>query len=149
MRTDGSTAPVTPGSGLRSGRGRIIALVVGDMIAFVVFAILGRGQHNEATGFGAIGQTLWTAAPFALGWFLVAPWLGAFKRAGAERPLQMLRRTEIAWLASWPVALLLRWAFTADHHLPPRDFALVALLANAVILGVWRTIFAALTSRRR
>jgi len=147
MRTDGSTAPTTPSGGLRSGYGRIAALVVGDLIAFVVFATLGRDTHHEATGFDAIGQTLWTALPFALGWFLVAPWLGGFRRAGAERPLQMLRRTEIAWLASWPVALLLRWAFTPDHHIPPLAFAIVALLANAVILGGWRTAFAALTNR--
>jgi hypothetical protein len=121
--------------------------MTGDLVAFVVFATLGRDAHNEATGLSAIGQTLWTAFPFALGWFLVAPWLGAFKHAGAERPLQMLRRTEIAWLAAWPIALLLRWAFTSDHHIPPLAFAIVALLANAVILGGWRTAFAALTNR--
>jgi hypothetical protein len=149
MQTDGSTARTTPSGALRSGYGRVVALLVGDLIAFVVFATLGRDAHNEATGLGAIGQTLWTALPFALGWFLVAPWLGAFKRAGAERPLQMLQRTEIAWLASWPVALLLRWAFTTDHHIPPLAFAIVALLANAVILGGWRTTFAALTNREK
>jgi hypothetical protein len=147
MRTDGSTAPTAPSGGLRSGYGRIAALVMGDLIAFAVFATLGRDTHHEATDFDAIGQTLWTALPFALGWFLVAPWLGAFRRAGTERPLDMLRRTEIAWLASWPVALLLRWAFTPDHHIPPLAFAIVALLANAVFLGGWRTIFAALTNR--
>ena len=149
MQTDGSTAPPASSGALRSGYGRIAALVVGDLIAFVVFAALGRDTHHEATGFGALGQTLWTALPFALGWFLVAPWLGAFKRAGAERPLQMLQRAEIAWLASWPVALLLRWAFTPDHHIPPRDFAIVTLLANAIILGLWRTAFAALTNRAK
>jgi Protein of unknown function (DUF3054) len=149
MRTDGSTAPTAPPGGLRSGYGRIAALVVGDLIAFVVFATLGRDTHHEAAGFDAIGQTIWTALPFALGWFLVASWLGAFKRAGTERPLDMLRRTEIAWLASWPVALLLRWAFTPDHHIPPLAFAIVALLANAIILGGWRTAFAALTNRAK
>jgi hypothetical protein len=123
--------------------------VFGDLVALVIFAALGRDAHHEATGLGAIGQTLWTAFPFTLGWLLVAPWLGAFERAGAERPLQMLRRTEIAWLAAWPVALLLRWAFTSDHHVPPRDFVVVALLANAVILGGWRAAFAALTNRAK
>ena len=147
MHTDGSPAPSAPSGGLRSDYGRIAALVAGDLIAFVAFATLGRDTHHEATGFDAIGQTLWTALPFALGWFLVAPWLGAFRRAGAERPLQMLQRAEIAWLASWPVTLLLRWAFTSDHHIPPLSFAIVALLANAVILGGWRTAFAALTNR--
>jgi hypothetical protein len=147
MQTDDSTASSPPAGGLRAGAGRVAALTLGDLVAFVVFAALGRETHNEVTGLGAIGETLWTALPFALGWFLVAPWLGAFKRAGAGRPLQMLRRTEIAWLASWPVALLLRWTFTPDHHLPPLAFAIVALLANAVILGGWRTAFAALTNR--
>lgn len=147
MQADDPTAPTASPGGMRSGYGRIAALVVGDLIAFVVFATLGRDTHHEATGLGAIGETLWTALPFMLGWFLVAPWLGAFKRAGAERPLQMLRRTEMAWLASWPVALLLRWAFTPDHHIPLLAFAIVALLANAVILGGWRTAFAALTNR--
>src|SRR5690242_15895907 len=133
MQTDDPTAPTASPGGMRSGYGRIAALVVGDLIAFVVFATLGRDTHHEATGLGAIGETLWTALPFMLGWFLVAPWLGAFRRAGTERPLDMLQRTEIAWLASWPVALLLRWALTPDHHLPPLAFAIVALLANAVI----------------
>jgi hypothetical protein len=147
MRLDSATKSTNPSTDRLSGVGRIAALAVGDLIAFVVFAALGRDAHHEATGLGAIGQTLWTAFPFALGWFMVAPWLGAFKRAGAERPFQMLRQTEIAWLAAWPVALLLRWAFTSDHHLPPLAFAIVALLANAVMLGGWRTAFAALTNR--
>ena len=145
MRNDSSTA--LPSGQTRRSYGRIILLVTGDLIAFIVFAALGRETHNEATGLGAIGQTLWTAFPFILGWFLVAPWLGAFTRARTERPLDMLQRTEIAWLAAWPVALLLRWAFTADHHIPPLAFATVALLANTVILGGWRTAFAALTNR--
>jgi hypothetical protein len=149
MRPENSATPAAPTGRLRPGYRRITALVVGDALAFVVFATLGRETHNEATGLGALGQTLWTALPFALGWFLVAPWLGAFRRAGAERPLLMLRRTEIAWLAAWPVALLLRWAFTADHHTPPLAFAIVALLANAAILGGWRAAFAALTSRTK
>jgi hypothetical protein len=145
MRNDSSTA--LPSGQTRRSYGRIILLVTGDLIAFFVFAALGRETHNEATGLGAIGQTLWTAFPFMLGWFLVAPWLGAFTRARTERPLDMLQRTEIAWFAAWPVALLLRWAFTPDHHLPPLAFAVVALIANTIILGSWRTIFAALTYR--
>jgi hypothetical protein len=64
MQTDDPTAPTASPGGMRSGYGRIAALVVGDLIAFVVFATLGRDTHHEATGLGAIGETLWTALPF-------------------------------------------------------------------------------------
>jgi hypothetical protein len=53
----------------------------------------------------------------------------------------MLRRTEIAWLCSWPVTLVLRWVFSPDHQVP-LAFALVILVANAIFLGVWRGVFA-------
>jgi hypothetical protein len=56
--------------------------------------------------------------------------------------LPMLRQTEIAWLCSWPVTLVLRWMFSTDHRVP-LSFAAVILVANAVFLGVWRSIFAA------
>jgi len=54
----------------------------------------------------------------------------------------MLRRTELAWLAAWPVALVLRLALSADHTVPI-SFALVILIANAIFLGLWRGAFAA------
>ena len=86
MQSDSPATPTLPSGQTRRSYGRIILLVTGDLIAFIVFAALGRETHNEATGLGAIGQTLWTALPFILGWFLVAPWLGAFSRARTERP---------------------------------------------------------------
>jgi len=125
---------------------RTLLLVIGDALAFLVFAAIGRKTHQEAAGLAALGQIAWTAAPFALGWFVVAPFLGAFRRAQTERPERMLKRTELAWLAAWPLALLLRWALSADHQVPP-SFALVILLANAVLLGAWRTVFALVATR--
>jgi hypothetical protein len=59
----------------------------------------------------------------------------------------MLRQTEIAWLCSWPVTLVLRWMFSTDHRVP-LSFAAVILVANAVFLGVWRSIFALVAGRR-
>jgi hypothetical protein len=53
----------------------------------------------------------------------------------------MLRQTEIAWLAAWPLTLVLRWVLSADHQMYV-SFAIVILLANAVFLGVWRGAFA-------
>jgi hypothetical protein len=133
---------------------RVALLVIGDALAFLLFAAIGRRSHQEAAGVGALGQIAWTALPFALGWFAVSPLLGAFRRvpaSGGRRKgsseveakalLAALAQTELAWLAAWPAALLLRWALSADHQIP-LSFALVILIANALLLGSWRTGFA-------
>lgn len=134
--------PITSGDVLR-----IAGLVVGDAVAFLVFAGLGRGQHHEATGLGAVGEVALTALPFALGWFVVSPLVGAYRRAVTSRPRAMVSRTTLAWLASWPVALLLRWAFTG--RVPPVSFAVVTLIANTIILGLWRGGYALVAGRKR
>jgi hypothetical protein len=124
----------------------VAALVIGDAICFVVFAWLGRGQHHETSGLGAAGQVALTALPFALGWFVVASLLGAYRMARTDTVPRMLRTALLAWLAAWPATLLLRWAFTG--RVPPVSFAVVILLANAVLLALWRGAFA-LWERRR
>lgn len=133
------------------GAGRIVALVVGDIISFLVFATIGRGTHGESSGLSAGLEIARTALPFALGWFVVAPFLGAFRRRLTDTPLRMLGRTELAWLATWPVAMLLRRIIANDGAAPSRflTFALVVLIANAVFLGLWRTSFAVVERMRR
>ena len=126
-------------------RWRIAALVAGDAISFLVFAGVGRNTHGEVSGLGALGQVALTALPFAVGWFLVSPWVGAYRRAATTGLRRMLARTELAWLASYPVALILRFVFAPDPSLTPTQiisFALVILFANALFLGVWRAAFA-------
>ena len=125
---------------------RTIGLVVGDAISFLVFAGAGRNQHGETSGLGALGQIALTALPFALGWFLVSPWVGAYRRRLTDTVRRMLTRTELAWLASYPAALLLRVVIAPDHQMP-WTFALVILIANAVFLGVWRAAFAFIEGR--
>ncbi|HEX6123406.1 MAG TPA: DUF3054 domain-containing protein [Ktedonobacterales bacterium] len=129
-------------------RWRVAALVAGDALSFLAFAAAGRQTHNEAAGLGALGQVAVTALPFALGWFLVSPWLGAFRRTLTIGVQAMVRRTELAWLAAWPVTLLLRWGLAGDHRVP-LSFAIVILLSNAVFLGLWRGVFAWATRRVR
>jgi hypothetical protein len=120
---------------------RVVLLVAGDLISFLVFAGVGRQSHGEASGLAALGQIAITAFPFALGWYLVAPFVGAYRRSRTDGPRAMLMRTELSWVCAWPATLLLRWIFSADHRVPV-SFAVVILLANAVFLGLWRTLFA-------
>jgi Protein of unknown function (DUF3054) len=123
------------------------ALVVGDFISFLIFTVSGRDTHHEAVGVDAISQTLFTALPFLLGWFLVAPWLGAFRREKTRTPVEMLKRTEVSWLCALPVVFVLRWIFSG--HTPPLSFVIVLTLVNALFLGGWRTAFAWIVGRSR
>jgi Protein of unknown function (DUF3054) len=129
----------------RPALGRIVGLVIGDAISFLVFAAVGRETHHETSGLAAMAQVALTAAPFALGWFAVSPWLGAFRRSKTDTPKAMLRTTLIAWLAAWPATLLLRWAFTLQ--VPPVSFAIVILVANTLFLNLWRGAFAVIAGQ--
>lgn len=128
----------------RSVPWRTVALVAGDSLSFTVFAAVGRLQHGEVAGLDALGQVVVTAAPFALGWFLVSPWVGVYRRKLTKSMTHMLGRTELAWLAAYPVALALRLLLVRDGATPAQivSFAVVILIANAVFLGFWRLAFA-------
>ncbi len=126
----------------------VTVLVIGDAICFLIFAAIGRSSHGEASGFAAIPQVITTALPFAIAWFLVSPFVGAYRRENVAQPRAMVTRTALAWLLSWPVAMLLRGIFV-DHRIPPYTFAIIALLSNLVLLLVWRWPFALNNSMRK
>lgn len=120
---------------------RVVVLVAGDALCFVGFATQGLHSHQEGQ---AVADVLVTAYPFALAWFLVAPFLGAYRRRAVTcNPARALASAELAWLGAYPAALLARWALGPDHKMP-LSFAIVILLANAALLGAWRTLFASI-----
>lgn len=126
---------------------RLTLLIVGDIMVFLIFAILGRRSHGEATGLSAFINVLGTAAPFAIGWFIVAPFLGLFKREISSQPKRMAWKTALAWLIGWPIALLIRSLYL--RYAPPVSFALISLITNMVFLLVWRWPFALRNSLRK
>jgi hypothetical protein len=128
------------------GAGRLGALVAGDAVAFLIFAAIGRASHAEAAGLDALLQVAETAAPFMAGWFVAAPFLGAFRPDVIAAPRRMLARTALAWLVAWPIGLGLR-ALIRQSGIPI-SFALVTLITVLCILALWRGIFAGVASRR-
>ena len=92
-------------------------LIAGDALAFIAFSALGRASHSEAAGLNAILQVIETAAPFAIGWYAVAPFAGAYRSEIAHQPRRMLARTALAWLLAWPIGLLL-WALIRQKSIP-------------------------------
>ncbi len=131
-----------------SDKQRITWLVIGDVVVFLVFAFIGRRSHNEAIGIGAFFQVVLTALPFAAAWFIISPVIGAFKRGLERKPGTMATRTLLSWLAAWPVALALRGIFV-DHAVPPLTFGIITLVANSILLLLWRWPFAFFMSRRK
>src|SRR2546429_8082619 len=122
-KTDTSTAADTaPASKNQSNRQRIINLAIGDALVFLIFATIGIRNHDEAL---SVPKVLITAAPFIVAWFLVSPFIGAFRRGLELQPGKMVQHTLLAWLASWPIALLFRGLI--EWKVPPLSFALVTL----------------------
>jgi Protein of unknown function (DUF3054) len=126
----------------------VILLVIGDALCFLIFVALGRSSHKEASGFAAIPQIIITALPFIASWFLVSPFVGAFRHKILAQPRSMVIRTALAWLLAWPVAMLLRGIFV-DHGVPPLSFAIIVLLFNMLLLLIWRWPFALNNSLRK
>jgi Protein of unknown function (DUF3054) len=124
-----------------SERLRIISLVVGDALVFLIFSVIGRLSHGERVDPAAFPQVVATAAPFAIGWFIVAPYVGAYRRDVTTQPRQMALRTAFAWLLSLPVGLTLRGIFV-DHDVPPLSFAIVTFVFVMLVLQLWRCPYA-------
>ncbi|MEN9938645.1 MAG: hypothetical protein RLZZ387_5224 [Chloroflexota bacterium] len=140
-----SSAQPTRGIVPAPGLGRTAGLVAGDVAAFLVFSAVGRSSHGAAAGLDALLQVAGTAAPFAVGWFLVAPFVGVFGPAAVSGVRPMVARTALAWLLAWPIGLALR-ALLLQRSVP-LSFALVTLVTVLVILVVWRGVFALAASR--
>lgn len=119
--------------------GRTAALVAGDLIALMVFAAIGRRSHAEAAGFDSLIQIARTGSPFIIGWLLVSPWLGAYRRRNTSRPLDMLNTTAVAWTAAIPVGAVLRALFIGRFS--PLSFYLVTYLVALLILVGWRLVW--------
>ena len=127
---------------------RLANLVLGDILVFLVFSVIGRISHGEPVGLTALPQVVGTAAPFAAGWFIVAPFVGAYRRDITAQPREMARRTAFAWVLACPVGLTLRGIFV-DHGAPPFSFAIITLLFVLVVMLLWRWPYALTNSLKK
>ena len=126
---------------------RTAALAAGDLVAFNIVTAIGLLSHGELTGFDRIVEIVTIATPFAAGWFVVAPFLGAFQGEIATQPKRSLPRVALAWLIALPIGLLL-WSIVRQKSVQPA-FAIVTFITNLVVLLGWRGAFAWLAGRRQ
>jgi hypothetical protein len=124
---------------------RVATLAAGDLIAFNVVTAIGLLSHGKLTGLDALGEVATIAAPFAIGWFLVAPFAGAFRGNIAGQPRRVLPRAALAWLIALPIGLLL-WSLIRQKPVEPA-FAVVTFITNLIVLLGWRGVYAWLVAR--
>ena len=98
-------------------------LAAGDAAALLLFAAIGRGNHDTATG-----NVLTTAAPFLLSWAALAPPLGAY---AGQRPATLREAATVpvlAWAVAVPCGCALRGVL--NDRMPAAPFWIVALIAT-------------------
>jgi hypothetical protein len=123
-----------------------ITLVVGDIIAFLVFAAIGRNSHNEFAGAAELLAIVKTASPFIMGWFVVAIFVGTYRPDVVNKLKPMLMYSVLGWLIAWPIGLALRALMLWKGI--PLSFALVTLGSMMLIMLIWRTLFATVLAKR-
>lgn len=116
---------------------RIPALAfAADVVVVVVFAAVGRINHAEA---GSLTGLLGTALPFLVG--AAVAWATPWVRA---EPVTV-RAGLVVLVLTAGIGFLLRWGFLGRL---PLSFAIVAVLALAVLLLGWRGISAVVARLR-
>lgn len=116
-------------------------LVLGDLLALLLFVWVGRGAHSLPGS--DIVAALATAAPFVLGWFVVAPWLGLYKARVSQNLVQLLPRLLLAWLIAGPLSALLRAIFLG-RPLPEGIIPIFVVVTTGVGFAfflVWRLLY--------
>jgi len=119
-------------------RGREGLLLAGDLLCFLIFAVVGLRSHEEGVTLGGI---LRAATPFQVGWLFVSLVL---RRQGDE--VSDARQVSRLWVPAWAIGLVLRTLFF-DRSFAPA-FAVVSLLFNGVLLMLWRSWLAPLVLRK-
>jgi hypothetical protein len=121
---------------------RLIWLVLGDVAVFLLFVLIGRSNHSLSLS--DVGALLSTAMPFAVGWFVVAPWFGLFRVEINRAWQQMLPRLLGAWLVlGGPLGLVL-WAWLRGRAIPGGiipTFAFVTIGIITAFLVIWRLAY--------
>ena len=105
--------------------------VVGDALAILLFATIGRANHHETTGIGGVWHTAW---PFLLG-----AALGLAATTYARVSPTALRAGVRVWVWTLVIGMVVRAATGAGTAIA---VVIVAALVLAAFLVGWRAVLA-------
>ncbi len=114
----------------------LLVLVLGDVVTLAAATLIGFAAHGELQAAYLVRMPS-TFLPLLAGWFLIAPWLGLFRRPVVSDPRQLWRPV-LAMLLGAPAAGVLRAALLGSAVLPL--FVLILGGSAALLLLLWRTL---------
>ena len=89
-------------------------LALGDFLAFVTFAAVGRSNHEEGL---QILDVLTTAGPFLVSWFVISPFLGTYNRKATASLVSVPVQLIPGLLAAMASAMSIRYTYLYDRTL--------------------------------
>jgi hypothetical protein len=114
---------------------RLWPAVLVDLLAIVIFALVGRVSHAEAAALLGLGLTAW---PFLAGWLLGALVARIWRRPAA------LSTGIIVWLGTLVGGMVLRLVTYAGVQVA---FVIVAAIVLAILLIGWRAGYGLIRAR--
>ncbi len=130
------TEPFTPRDPRWLPTWELAALALGDLIALIIFAAVGRASHDLVATQGVLRATLNTAAPFMLAWLLVGMVLGMYHGTALYPLKRVLWRTALAGVIAGPLGVAIRALWLRRPII--WVFMLVATATSTLALLVWR-----------
>jgi hypothetical protein len=124
-----------------------LILLLGDIIAILLFVLIGQQDHGTTDVSNPILGLLRSAFPFLLTWVIVAPIVRAYPAAEDITLRALLVRGLNAWLIAAPLGLMLR-AFLFERGGIPAIFMLLTLLVAGAFILIWRALFGFVWQRR-
>ncbi|MBI5877500.1 MAG: DUF3054 family protein [Chloroflexi bacterium] len=122
------------------------ALVIGDLIALLLFLAGGQAQHNTVNAENPLLGLLLLGSYYAPVWLVTAWLVNAYATEHAAARVFMARSLN-AWLIAAPLATLAR-ALLLGSAVIPVPFLLVTLgVGGAIVLG-WRLLYGVVILRR-
>jgi hypothetical protein len=125
-------------------------LIVGDLLALILFVLVGQTDHGTADKDSPLLGALQASWEFALLWLLIGWPLDAFPRFEDWTARVLLSRALLTWLVAAPLGLLLRSLVLSRLNIPTL-FLAATLGFGVLFLWAWRLLIVLIqrTIRRR
>lgn len=116
-------------------------IAIGDIVVLLAFLFVGTVEHTPVDI--VLAEPLIyvnAAAPFIIGWLVVAPLVGAYSPGAGSAPNSSIPLAIRSWIPAAILGILIRMTPFIDGGFDP-IFAAIMLVGGTVVLSVWRFVY--------